>query len=96
MLTAMTMDTSGPFYRLGTVRFIGRVPEDDFVVFLRQLGNEPHSEVTRSVLHANMVISELGSSEDAACSDSRGWWSSSIAEGSIIRRQTSLNGTARA
>jgi hypothetical protein len=35
MLTAMTMDATRPFYRLGTVRFIGPVPRADFVAFLR-------------------------------------------------------------
>jgi uncharacterized protein len=35
MLTAMTMDAARPFYRLGTVRFIGPVPKSDFVAFLR-------------------------------------------------------------
>ncbi len=35
MLTAMTMDAARPFYRLGTVRFIGPVPKADFVTFLR-------------------------------------------------------------
>jgi hypothetical protein len=35
MLTAMTMDASRPFYRLGKVRFIGPVPKADFEAFLR-------------------------------------------------------------
>jgi AAA+ ATPase superfamily predicted ATPase len=35
MLTAMTMDAARPFYRLGTVRFIGPVPKADFEAFLR-------------------------------------------------------------
>jgi hypothetical protein len=35
MLTAMTMDAARPFYRLGTVRFIGPVPKSDFEAFLR-------------------------------------------------------------
>ena len=35
MLTAMTMDATRPFYRLGTVRFIGPVPIGDFTAFLR-------------------------------------------------------------
>ena len=34
MLTAMTMDASRPFYRLGSVRFIGPVPVKDFEKFL--------------------------------------------------------------
>lgn len=34
MLTAMTMDASRPFYRLGSVRFIGPVPAKDFENFL--------------------------------------------------------------
>jgi hypothetical protein len=35
MLNAMTMDASRPFYRLGSVRFLGPVPRPDFEVFLR-------------------------------------------------------------
>ena len=35
MLTAMTMDAARPFYRLGTVRFIGPIPAGDFKAFLR-------------------------------------------------------------
>ena len=35
MLTAMTMDAARPFYRLGTVRFIGPIPKIDFEIFLR-------------------------------------------------------------
>jgi len=35
MLTAMTMDAARPFYRLGTIRFIGPVPKADFTAFLR-------------------------------------------------------------
>ena len=34
MLTDMTMDATRPFYRLGSVRFIGPVPEQDFIEFL--------------------------------------------------------------
>ena len=34
MLTSMTMDAARPFYRLGTVRFIGPVPRADFEAFL--------------------------------------------------------------
>jgi ribosomal protein L35AE/L33A len=34
MLTAMTMDAARPFYRLGSVRFIGPVPAQDFQKFL--------------------------------------------------------------
>ncbi|WP_158787415.1 ATP-binding protein [Granulicella sp. L46] len=34
MLTAMTMDVARPFYRLGTVRFLGPVPTLDFEAFL--------------------------------------------------------------
>ena len=34
MLSAMTMDASRPFYRLGTVRFLGPVPRPDFEAFL--------------------------------------------------------------
>jgi uncharacterized protein len=34
MLSAMTMDASRPFYRLGTVRFLGSVPRPDFEGFL--------------------------------------------------------------
>lgn len=36
MLTDMTMDATRPFYRLGTVRFIGPVPRADFQPFLAQ------------------------------------------------------------
>jgi hypothetical protein len=35
LLTAMTMDASRPFYRLGRVRFIGPIPRADFTDFLR-------------------------------------------------------------
>ncbi|MGA1983743.1 MAG: AAA family ATPase [Acidobacteriaceae bacterium] len=34
MLSSMTMDASRPFYRLGTVRFLGPVPRPDFEAFL--------------------------------------------------------------
>jgi uncharacterized protein len=34
MLTDMTMDATRPFYRLGTIRFIGPVPRTDFETFL--------------------------------------------------------------
>jgi len=34
MLTDMTMDATRPFYRLGTIRFIGPVPRADFERFL--------------------------------------------------------------
>ena len=34
MLSAMTMDASRPFYRLGSVRFLGSVPRPDFEAFL--------------------------------------------------------------
>ncbi len=34
MLTAMTMNIARPFYRLGTVRFLGPVPQADFEKFL--------------------------------------------------------------
>jgi hypothetical protein len=34
MLSDMTMDATRPFYRLGSVRFIGPVPEKDFIAFL--------------------------------------------------------------
>jgi uncharacterized protein len=34
MLRAMTMDASRPFYRLGTVRFLGPVPKPDSEAFL--------------------------------------------------------------
>jgi len=34
MLNAMTMDASRPFYRLGSVRFLGSVPRPDFEAFL--------------------------------------------------------------
>jgi AAA+ ATPase superfamily predicted ATPase len=34
MLTDMTMDATRPFYRLGTIRFIGPVPRTDFEKFL--------------------------------------------------------------
>lgn len=34
MLTDMTMDATRPFYRLGSVRFIGPVPQPDFDTFL--------------------------------------------------------------
>lgn len=36
MLTAMTMDATRPFYRLGAVRFIGPVPAADFEAFLAE------------------------------------------------------------
>jgi hypothetical protein len=34
MLTDMTMDATRPFYRLGSVRFLGPVPAEDFLQFL--------------------------------------------------------------
>lgn len=34
LLTAMTMDAARPFYRLGTLRFIGPLPMGDFSAFL--------------------------------------------------------------
>ncbi len=36
LLTAMTMDAARPFYRLGSLRFIGPVPREDFASFLHQ------------------------------------------------------------
>lgn len=36
LLTAMTMDASRPFYRLGSLRFVGAVPRADFIAFLRR------------------------------------------------------------
>lgn len=36
LLTAMTMDASRPFYRLGKVLFLTPIPREDFLVFLRQ------------------------------------------------------------
>jgi AAA+ ATPase superfamily predicted ATPase len=35
MLTAMTMDAARPFYRLGSIRFLGSVPTRDFEEFLK-------------------------------------------------------------
>ncbi len=35
LLTAMTLDAARPFYRLGSLRFIGSVPRADFLAFLR-------------------------------------------------------------
>ena len=35
MLSAMTMDASRPFYRLGSVRFLGSGTRPDFEAFLR-------------------------------------------------------------
>ena len=35
LLTAMITDAARPFYRLGTSRFIGAIPRDDFTRFLR-------------------------------------------------------------
>lgn len=36
LLSAMTTDAARPFYRLGTSRFIGAVPRNDFIRFLQQ------------------------------------------------------------
>ncbi|MDQ2842162.1 MAG: AAA family ATPase [Acidobacteriota bacterium] len=36
LLTAMTMDAARPFYRLGSLCFLGPVPRQDFIVFLRE------------------------------------------------------------
>jgi AAA+ ATPase superfamily predicted ATPase len=36
LLTAMTLDAARPFYRLGSLCFLGPVPRQDFLPFLRQ------------------------------------------------------------
>jgi hypothetical protein len=36
LLSAMTMDAARPFYRLGSVRFVGAIPRVDFEAFLRK------------------------------------------------------------
>lgn len=36
LLSSMTMDASRPFYRLGSVRFVGAIPRADFEAFLRK------------------------------------------------------------
>jgi len=36
LLTSMTTDAARPFYRLGASRFIGPVPRNDFITFLRK------------------------------------------------------------
>ena len=45
LLTAMTLDAARPFYRLGSLRFIGPVPRADFLEFLRTKFSESRFKV---------------------------------------------------
>ncbi len=45
LLTAMTLDAARPFYRLGSLRFIGPVPRADFHAFLRAKFTESRFKV---------------------------------------------------
>jgi uncharacterized protein len=50
LLSAMTMDASRPFYRLGSVRFIGPVPRGDFERFLEEKFLESRFKVQHSAI----------------------------------------------
>jgi uncharacterized protein len=59
MLTAMTMDAARPFYRLGTVRFIGPVPAKDFEQFLTEKFLESGFQIENPLaVHAILQSSE--------------------------------------
>jgi hypothetical protein len=59
MLTAMTMDASRPFYRLGSVRFIGPVPEKDFEKFLTAKFQESGFQVNEAAdIHRILELAE--------------------------------------
>jgi hypothetical protein len=45
LLTAMTLDAARPFYRLGSLRFIGPIPRGDFSQFLHRKFSESGFEV---------------------------------------------------
>ncbi|GEM_PF-392848 len=45
LLTAMTLDAARPFYRLGSLRFIGPVPRAEFSEFLRSKFAESHFRI---------------------------------------------------
>jgi hypothetical protein len=45
MLTDMTTDASRPFYRLGSLRFIGPVPREEFIQFLLDKFSQGHFRV---------------------------------------------------
>jgi len=45
ILTAMTMDAARPFYRLGSLRFVGPVPRADFLKFLNAKFTESHFRI---------------------------------------------------
>lgn len=48
ILTAMTMDAARPFYRLGSLRFIGAIPRTDFSQFLSDQFIASNFKVTRN------------------------------------------------
>lgn len=58
LLTAMTMDAARPFYRLGSLCFLGPVPKQDFIAFLREkflesgfsLGSKDNNESLSRIL----------------------------------------------
>jgi AAA+ ATPase superfamily predicted ATPase len=54
LLTAMTMDAARPFYRLGSVRFLGPIPPQDFEKFLiakfRQTGFKVQDGAAQAIL----------------------------------------------
>lgn len=60
LLSAMTTDAARPFYRLGSVRFIGLIPSQDFREFLRtefvqsgfDVPGEAGNEAIELILHA--------------------------------------------
>ena len=61
ILTDMTMDATRPFYRLGTIRFVGPVPRSDFETFLTDKFRgsgfhvEDHSAIARILEFAEDV-----------------------------------------
>lgn len=60
MLTDMTMDATRPFYRLGTIRFIGPVPRTDFETFLTTRFRQSGFQVN----HPEAIVRILELAED--------------------------------
>ena len=58
LLSSMTMDAARPFYRLGSVRFIGPVPRADFERFLETKFVESRFKVQRAAIGRILDLAE--------------------------------------
>jgi uncharacterized protein len=58
LMTAMTTDAGRPFYRLGTLRFIGPVPRRDFIGFLQRKFSESRFGIEDAALELILSLSE--------------------------------------